>query len=198
MAGKSQLDTKGQFFFLSLSFILSCFFSSTLHDASCCVDEVAAEHVGAEALIHFGHACLTKNSRLPVYYVFVEQTVAPSVFDHMLAFFESVLKPMDVVSNKKTVILFAHVQYQQTLEPLLDRLASANENRFCFVVAEAARECHPHRPDFSNAVHFMGRSLAQPVDLSESYLFYIGPESVTLTTLLMSHKSLSVRQFDDL
>jgi len=26
---------------------------------SCCVDEVAAEHVGADGIIHFGHACLT-------------------------------------------------------------------------------------------------------------------------------------------
>ena len=26
---------------------------------SCCVDEVAAEHIGADGIIHFGHACLT-------------------------------------------------------------------------------------------------------------------------------------------
>lgn len=27
---------------------------------SCCVDEVAAQHVGADCLIHFGHACLSR------------------------------------------------------------------------------------------------------------------------------------------
>lgn len=37
---------------------------------SCCVDEVAASHVNADAVIHFGHACLSKVARLPVHYVF--------------------------------------------------------------------------------------------------------------------------------
>lgn len=36
---------------------------------SCCVDEVAAEHVGAEAVIHFGHTCLSPSKRLPVLYI---------------------------------------------------------------------------------------------------------------------------------
>lgn len=26
---------------------------------SCCVDEVAAQHVNADALVHYGHACMT-------------------------------------------------------------------------------------------------------------------------------------------
>ena len=25
----------------------------------CCVDEVAAEHVGADSVIHYGHTCMT-------------------------------------------------------------------------------------------------------------------------------------------
>lgn len=36
----------------------------------CCVDEVASQHVSADALIHYGPACLSANSRLPVLYVF--------------------------------------------------------------------------------------------------------------------------------
>ena len=38
--------------------------------AGCCVDEVAAEHVNASAIIHYGPACLTATARLPVHYVF--------------------------------------------------------------------------------------------------------------------------------
>lgn len=37
---------------------------------SCCVDEVAAAHVDSNAIIHFGHACLSKVVRLPILYVF--------------------------------------------------------------------------------------------------------------------------------
>lgn len=32
--------------------------------------QIAASHVSANAIIHFGHACLSKVSRLPVHYVF--------------------------------------------------------------------------------------------------------------------------------
>lgn len=34
------------------------------------VFQIAASHVTANAIIHFGHACLSKVSRLPVHYVF--------------------------------------------------------------------------------------------------------------------------------
>nr|CAD7408765.1 unnamed protein product [Timema cristinae] len=42
----------------------------TVETDTCCVDEVAAQHVGADAVIHFGHSCLSPTSRLPVLYVF--------------------------------------------------------------------------------------------------------------------------------
>lgn len=36
----------------------------------CCVDEVAAKHVDAELVVHFGDACLSPTQSLPVLYVF--------------------------------------------------------------------------------------------------------------------------------
>ncbi|XP_017083387.2 2-(3-amino-3-carboxypropyl)histidine synthase subunit 2 [Drosophila eugracilis] len=39
---------------------------------SCCVDEIAAAHVDADSLIHFGNACRSKASRLPVLYLYPE------------------------------------------------------------------------------------------------------------------------------
>lgn len=27
---------------------------------SCCVDEVAAQHVDADAIVHYGHACMSR------------------------------------------------------------------------------------------------------------------------------------------
>uniref|UniRef100_A0A8D9BDH5 2-(3-amino-3-carboxypropyl)histidine synthase subunit 2 n=1 Tax=Cacopsylla melanoneura TaxID=428564 RepID=A0A8D9BDH5_9HEMI len=40
---------------------------------SCCVDEVAASHVNADGIIHFGHSCLSTLSKLPVLYIFSKQ-----------------------------------------------------------------------------------------------------------------------------
>lgn len=37
---------------------------------SCCVDEVAAEHVGADCVVHYGSACLSPSKRLPLMYIF--------------------------------------------------------------------------------------------------------------------------------
>ncbi|KAI9789497.1 MAG: Diphthamide biosynthesis protein 2 [Piccolia ochrophora] len=43
---------------------------------SCCVDEVAAEHVDAGVVVHYGRACLSPTARLPVIHVFTHQTLA--------------------------------------------------------------------------------------------------------------------------
>ena len=38
--------------------------------SSCCVDEVAASHVDAQCVVHFGRSCLSRVSRLPTLLVF--------------------------------------------------------------------------------------------------------------------------------
>ena len=38
--------------------------------SSCCVDEIAAEHVHADVVVHYGRSCLSPTCRLPVIYVF--------------------------------------------------------------------------------------------------------------------------------
>ncbi|KAF8198380.1 diphthamide biosynthesis protein [Mycena galopus ATCC 62051] len=42
---------------------------------SCCVDEVAAQHVDADAMVHYGYACMSQTSRLPVIYVFGKKPI---------------------------------------------------------------------------------------------------------------------------
>jgi len=40
----------------------------------CCVDEVAASHLSADGVIHFGHTCLTPSQSLPVLYIFTRRS----------------------------------------------------------------------------------------------------------------------------
>ncbi|KAK4048241.1 Diphthamide biosynthesis protein 2 [Microbotryomycetes sp. JL201] len=40
---------------------------------SCCVDEVAAQHVDADLVVHYGHTCLSPTARLPVIYVLTKR-----------------------------------------------------------------------------------------------------------------------------
>jgi diphthamide biosynthesis protein 2 len=44
---------------------------------NCCVDEVAAAHVEADVVVHYGHACLSPTARLPVIYVFPKKVMKP-------------------------------------------------------------------------------------------------------------------------
>ena len=43
---------------------------------ACCVDEVAAEHVDADVVVHYGRACLSPTARLPVIYVFTRKPLS--------------------------------------------------------------------------------------------------------------------------
>ncbi|ERF71644.1 Diphthamide biosynthesis protein 2 [Endocarpon pusillum Z07020] len=42
---------------------------------SCCVDEIAAEHVDADTVVHYGRACLSPIARLPVTHIFTRQSL---------------------------------------------------------------------------------------------------------------------------
>ncbi|KAF7509011.1 hypothetical protein GJ744_008406 [Endocarpon pusillum] len=42
---------------------------------SCCVDEIAAEHVEADTVVHYGRACLSPTARLSVLHVFTRQSL---------------------------------------------------------------------------------------------------------------------------
>lgn len=42
---------------------------------SCCVDEVAAEHVRADCIVHYGPSCLSPCRRLPLLYVFGKRPI---------------------------------------------------------------------------------------------------------------------------
>ena len=50
----------------------------------CCVDEVAAEHIGADSIIHFGPACLTPTLRLPTLYIFTVRSLEIKRFQQAL------------------------------------------------------------------------------------------------------------------
>lgn len=77
---------------------------------SCCVDEVAAEHVGAECIVHYGSACLSPSKRLPLMYIFERRPV--DVEKCTSAFRE--LYP----DSQSHIILLYHVNYVHAISKL--------------------------------------------------------------------------------
>lgn len=74
IAGATEIQTQRVFYFI-------------LGDTSygeCCVDEVAAEHLDANLVVHYGNACLSPTRTLPVIYVFpIFRFESPELASHV-------------------------------------------------------------------------------------------------------------------
>lgn len=93
---------------------------SILADTSygaCCVDEIAAEHVDAEVVVHYGRTCLSPTARLPVIYVYTTHTL-----DHSKALtaFEKTFLRKD-----EKVVLMGDITYSDHLPALLGKVQAA-------------------------------------------------------------------------
>ena len=81
---------------------------------ACCVDEVAAEHVDADVVVHYGRSCLSPPSKLPVIYIF---TTPPLDLDLVISTFNRVY-----TDKHQKVILMADVPYSHHIHALKARL----------------------------------------------------------------------------
>lgn len=84
---------------------------------ACCVDEVAAEHVDADVVVHYGRSCLSPPSRLPVIYVFTERSLD---LDPLLATFKQTYP-----DHSHKIILMADIPYAHHIPALHTRLQEA-------------------------------------------------------------------------
>jgi diphthamide biosynthesis protein 2 len=86
---------------------------TTVH--SCCPDEVAAFHLNADVLVHYGHACLSPTGSLPVVYSFGKLPLNVDETVHQL---EQARKAEERPSiNNKWLILY-QVGYQHAMPAL--------------------------------------------------------------------------------
>ena len=81
---------------------------------NCCIDNLSAQHVNADALIHFGHACLSSSSHLPTFYIFSKETLD---LDDFYKKFESYFS-----DKSETIILFYDVRFSHLAESIYNVL----------------------------------------------------------------------------
>ena len=79
---------------------------------ACCVDEIAAEHVNADAVVHYGRACLSPTTRIPVIHVFTKQPLPEQ--PRLIKEFENYYK-----NHQQKIILMADVTYQNHLHDIM-------------------------------------------------------------------------------
>lgn len=78
---------------------------------SCCVDEVAAQHIDADSIIHFGHACLNPTVRLPVLHILPKQQLDIEKLNNE---FKRVFQ-----DNTRKIAFFYDVEYAHQIGKLL-------------------------------------------------------------------------------
>ena len=83
---------------------------------ACCVDEIAAEHVNAEVVVHYGRACLSPTARLPVIHVFTTQHL--EINELLQAFKET------YPEHQQKIILMADVTYSSHVPRITNALSS--------------------------------------------------------------------------
>ncbi|XP_039947619.1 2-(3-amino-3-carboxypropyl)histidine synthase subunit 2 [Bactrocera tryoni] len=93
---------------------------------SCCVDEIAAGHVEADSLIHFGNACRSRVSRLPVLYMYPQYP-----FD--LKDFTLKLSSIDETVNGKVLFMYLDIGYHHLLDK---RVNEADEDSLSYKLKE--------------------------------------------------------------
>ncbi len=81
---------------------------------SCCVDEIAAAHVDADVVVHYGRSCLSPTARLPVVYVF---TVRPLEIQSVCEAFRGAYS-----DPREKVILMADIPYISHIPETMLRL----------------------------------------------------------------------------
>jgi diphthamide biosynthesis protein 2 len=106
----------------------------------CCVDEVAAKHVHADVIIHFGTACLTPSRQTPVIYV-IGDTATVDV-ERIEIIFRATYP-----DHNARIVLFAETQQSNHLKQLYSRLKQDYSHITLTLPSLPAPEDHTEQAD---------------------------------------------------
>eukprot|EP00466_Bigelowiella_natans_P021374 jgi/Bigna1/37759/e_gw1.21.164.1 len=139
---------------------------------SCCVDEVASSHVDADAIVHYGDACLTKTGAVPVKYVFGR---AELDLGKTLEGIRSILTPTgkdgkEEIELKRPSNLFVFLQtrYQHAQQSLQERLSSSKGGF----------------TDIATRVHIAEIDTSREAPAEGDAVLFIGPEECAFLTMI--------------
>lgn len=137
---------------------------------TCCVDEVAAEHVDADVVVHYGRSCLSPTARLPVIYVFTHKSLS---IDFVVDAFKSTYP-----DPTTKVIIAADVTFSDHVPTVYNRLVEDGyTNLFATDILHEPSSAIPNRT-------VPGTVREKPQTLSEWQLFHISdPPTALLLTL---------------
>ncbi|XP_076577521.1 2-(3-amino-3-carboxypropyl)histidine synthase subunit 2 [Chaetodon auriga] len=167
---------------------------------SCCVDEVAAEHVGADCIVHYGSACLSPSKRLPLMYVFERR---PVDLEKCASSFRE-LYP----DTQSHIILLYDVNYVHAINDLHTLLSPEYPNLVTSELVVEGEQCYSqgwikrrHNDTCVSERELIcqfGRqfSLKSGSSITDYGMFYVGQEGATLRNFMMTWNRCSFCSFD--
>ncbi|KIJ04981.1 hypothetical protein PAXINDRAFT_103950 [Paxillus involutus ATCC 200175] len=173
---------------------------------SCCIDEVAAQHVDADLVVHYGHACMSKTSRLPVVYVFGRKSI--DVQDCVEELTKIVASITDSTETTKKSALIRHdVAYTYRAGDIVRHLRDETGASILYnevptrvdpdpAQAQAPLDSLSNSDAIQQAQASASSSGSPVVDGAHISIIYIGEESLALTNLLMIHSSSDVYSYN--
>ncbi|XP_054837855.1 2-(3-amino-3-carboxypropyl)histidine synthase subunit 2 isoform X2 [Eublepharis macularius] len=155
---------------------------------SCCVDEMAAEHVSAEAVVHYGRACLSPCCKLPVLHVFGNQPL-----DVMRC--AEIFKELHP-DRQAHVIVLSDVTYSHAIDDLASQLHLIYPN-VVFSQVDSKKALSSAQP-VSGLVQQFGRhfTVDEEHGLDNYAMFYVGCEGPELTNFMLSWNQCPFSSFN--
>lgn len=152
---------------------------------TCCVDEVAAEHVDADVVVHYGRSCLSPTARLPVIHVFTHKNLPLEPV--VRAFKATYLDPTT------KVIIAADVTYADHVPTVYTRLL---EEGYTNIYATEI----VHEPSSSIPNRTVPESVQEaPETLADWQLFHISdPPTALMMTLASRVAAIHIYPTNDL
>jgi diphthamide biosynthesis protein 2 len=138
--------------------------------SSCCCDEVAASHIGADGLMHFGSSCLSLPSKIPCFLMFGKED-----FD-----VEKCFDAVQEIDASKSWVVIADAPFQHVVESLAKRGS--------YIPTEIVKILTP-ATTFTHSI--AGRRLQQSIPDSHGIL-YLGHEGASLTNIILTNSSKRV------
>ncbi|XP_048353305.1 2-(3-amino-3-carboxypropyl)histidine synthase subunit 2 [Sphaerodactylus townsendi] len=155
---------------------------------SCCVDEVAADHVNAEAVVHYGPACLSPCCKLPVLHVFGRQ---PLDVTRCVEVFQE-LHP-DLQAH---VIVLSDVAYFHAIDSLASQLRPIYPN-VVFSEVDSKEALSSAQPDCGLVCQFGRRfTVNEQCGLANYSMFYVGCEGPELTNFMLTWNQCPFSSFN--
>ncbi|KAF1813444.1 diphthamide biosynthesis protein [Eremomyces bilateralis CBS 781.70] len=149
---------------------------------SCCVDEVAAEHLDADSVVHYGRGCLSPTARLPVLHIF---TVQPLILESVISTFKMIYP-----DAQEKVVLMADM-------PLMTHL----DKIYAELLGQGYKNVQMTSVVHDPSALLPNRALPTAIDSAEALqdysLFHIGdPPTALLLTVSARAKNLNIYSID--